>query len=95
MGAFLHRENVDSTIPSPCSDSEQKAIKKSLCLPFTYLAAPLKKKNQFLSRRGAAPQHEHLPQEPSTTAAAWQLLAGERNCLERGSGQIAVHPLQL
>lgn len=29
MGAVLHRENVDGTILSPCSDSEQKAIKKS------------------------------------------------------------------
>lgn len=41
MGAVLHRENVDGTLTSPCSDSEQKAIKKSSgeisWLPFTYL----------------------------------------------------------
>lgn len=103
MGAVLHRENVDGTLTSPCSDSEQKAIKKSSgeisWLPFTYLRNYyyfihlIKKKNQFLSRRGAPPQLAHLPQEPSTTAAAWQLPAGEGNCLGWGSGQISVHAL--
>lgn len=45
--AVLHRENVEGTIPSPCSESEQKVIKKisgeSLWHPFTCLAAPFKK----------------------------------------------------
>jgi len=57
MRAVLQRENVEGTIPSPCTESEQKVNKKSsgeiLWLPLTDLAA-LFKKWQFLSRRGAS-----------------------------------------
>lgn len=58
----------------------RKILGKSSWRPFTYLAAPLKKIS--FSVEGVPPQCAHLSQEPATTAAAWQLLAGEGNCLE-------------
>lgn len=58
MRAVLHRENVDGTIPSPCSDSEQKASKKKsggkLMAPIHILSCSFLKKSRFLSRRAAS-----------------------------------------
>lgn len=59
MRAVLHRENVEGTIPSLCSENEQKGIKKSsggkLVAPIHILSFSFQKKiSQFPGRRGGS-----------------------------------------